>query len=156
QVLHPEKYIAGEAPIAIDEPTWNTSLRRLGSNVLGEVQIRYILNDENAAAGWGGDRYTLFDHNGNNVLVWMSTWDSPTDADEFSSAWRRYIGTRLQRNRNQDTPSLPQFVNDRFEYRRENTIFRIQRQGSHVLILEGPTESGIDQVGQNAWAALSR
>jgi hypothetical protein len=40
-----------------------------------------------AAAGWGGDRYALIDGpNGAYALVVLTTWDTPADATEFSTA----------------------------------------------------------------------
>ncbi|MEO1171210.1 MAG: hypothetical protein AAFX94_04045, partial [Myxococcota bacterium] len=51
QVLHPERYVNRDPPIRIPEPRWPKKLKRLGSNVLGEMQIRIILEDEDAAAG---------------------------------------------------------------------------------------------------------
>ena len=40
-----------------------------------------------AAAGWGGDRYALINGpNGAYALVILTTWDTPADATEFSTA----------------------------------------------------------------------
>ena len=38
------------------------------------------------AAGWDGDAYRLLEGAGGEVLVWVSAWDSETDATEFERA----------------------------------------------------------------------
>jgi hypothetical protein len=39
-----------------------------------------------ASNGWDGDRYALVKTPGGHALVWVSVWDTPTDAAEFMSA----------------------------------------------------------------------
>jgi hypothetical protein len=38
-----------------------------------------------AAAGWDGDRYALVKTSSGNALAWVTVWDSPVDAAEFTS-----------------------------------------------------------------------
>ena len=100
QILHPEKYSAGEAPVKVAIPTDLTS--RLGSgwevaaqDTLGELQIGIWLEDggvpaaeaKTAAAGWGGDRLAVLEGPGDDWAVAIETaWDTKGDADEFASA----------------------------------------------------------------------
>lgn len=114
QVLHLEKYWD---PAQIDEPIevatpmlldflgegWALShedtLGELGCFVMtaetlpdlttaaGQLAGRWT-ND--AATGWGGDRYASFSGpNGARVLVWDTVWDSKADAVEFAVALKR-------------------------------------------------------------------
>jgi hypothetical protein len=108
QVMHPEKYRAGEAPVAIDLPNlaatlgfgWTTATTETlgefvtgiwladgqdsGSDVLG---MPAPLPNADAAAGWAGDRLvSLEGPNGAWAVVWQTAWDSGADAQEFSSA----------------------------------------------------------------------
>lgn len=39
-----------------------------------------------AAAGWDGDRYAVVKTPAGNAIVWVSVWDTPSDAAEFVSA----------------------------------------------------------------------
>lgn len=105
QVLHADKYAADERPVTVplDAPA---IAARLGggwtatpADTLGEFQIGSWLkargvtgagggvSGDAAAAGWGGDRYALIDGpNGAYALVVLTTWDTPADATEFSTA----------------------------------------------------------------------
>ena len=70
--------------------------RVINEGVLGEVLIRTFLGEgaaEEASAGWGGDRYRVWDVSGKTLLVWRSVWDSPQDAREFLAAAQTRLGT---------------------------------------------------------------
>ena len=114
QVLHPAKYDAREPPVALPPH----ELRGLGeawraaaTDVLGELGVRTWLTlavpaviAERAAAGWGGDRATLFVTTASPALgatsapgpdagpspapfvVWSTAWDDVTDAEDFARA----------------------------------------------------------------------
>lgn len=88
QVLHPERFFEGEAPRAVALSPAPPGGRLLGEGVVGELLLRTWLGDgqETAAAGWGGDRFQVFDVRGKTLLVWRLVWDSPRDADEFEAA----------------------------------------------------------------------
>jgi hypothetical protein len=90
QVLHPEKYFAGEAPRAVEEIPAPPGAGPLSEGVLGEMLTRTLLEDgfEEAAAGWGGDHFRAFDLSGRTLLAWKSVWDSSRDAEEFGAALR--------------------------------------------------------------------
>jgi len=100
QVIHPDKYQSGEAPIVVTIPTslakdlgkgWSVTLQ----DTMGEAQLRTWLaasgvpvaaaND--AAAGWGGDRLAVLEGPGDTWAVVMRTdWDTAGDASAFASA----------------------------------------------------------------------
>lgn len=99
QILHPEAYAAGEAPIPVDLPDdlatrlgsgWTSSLE----DGMGEFQVRLWLRERGqaeaapeAAAGWGGDRFAVLDGPGEAwAVVGRLAWDSPSDADQFVAA----------------------------------------------------------------------
>lgn len=88
QVLHPEKYFAGEAPRSVDPGPAPGGGRQIADGVLGEAFIGTLLGGQSdaAAAGWGGDRYRTWDVGGKTLLAWRSVWDSDTDAREFGDA----------------------------------------------------------------------
>jgi hypothetical protein len=99
QVLHPEKYLAGEGALAVAAPDaallgpgWEAFER----NVLGESLLRSWLQalggsrDEaiRAGNGWGGDAYVIVrSAHGADALLARIAWDDPArDAEEFVAA----------------------------------------------------------------------
>lgn len=88
QVLHPEKFLDREAPRAVEMGPPPAGGRLLLEGVLGEMLTRTLLGEgsDEAAAGWGGDRFRLWDCRGRTLLVWRAVWDTPGDAREFSAA----------------------------------------------------------------------
>ncbi|MDI1482287.1 hypothetical protein [Polyangium sp. y55x31] len=92
QVIHPEKYLAGERPVVLAAPRAPEGYRTLDEGTLGELETRVVLDrcspfSAAAAAGWGGDRYTLVAApNGGVGLLWSTAWDSESDAAEFVAA----------------------------------------------------------------------
>lgn len=91
QILHPEKYLAGELPTPVNLPPLPQGYRLVSSDTLGELQIRVLLAEcvsidfaNKAAAGWAGDRYTLVTaSDGSLGLLWTTTWDTDAEAAEF-------------------------------------------------------------------------
>lgn len=100
QVLHPDKYDAGEAPIEVELPADLTSSlgsgwKELLQDTYGEFQIGTWLRgvgastaDANAAAeGWGGDRLAVLSGpDGAWAVVMRTAWDSEADAAQFEAA----------------------------------------------------------------------
>ncbi|MCX7916387.1 MAG: hypothetical protein N3A53_08825, partial [Verrucomicrobiae bacterium] len=79
---------------------------RIADNVLGEFGIRTKLAQvlphteaSDAAAGWGGDRYHVFERGvgGPLAVVWWSVWDDEKEAEEFAHAYRRYLEKQNRR-----------------------------------------------------------
>jgi hypothetical protein len=96
QVLHPEKYFAGETPRSPEVAYAPPAGRLLNEGVLGEMLARTLLGEgsEAAAAGWGGDLFRVFDVSGRTLLVWVSAWDTAADAREFAQAVRARFQAR--------------------------------------------------------------
>ena len=100
QILHPDKYTAGEAPVAVTLPA--DLATRLGSgwslplqDTFGEYQMGLWLRESGvapaaataAAAGWGGDRLAVINGPDGAWAVAMQTvWDTAADATEFEAA----------------------------------------------------------------------
>ncbi|MDT4965587.1 MAG: hypothetical protein QOJ64_324 [Acidobacteriota bacterium] len=98
QVLHPEKYKEGEAPIAVslDENAFaSAGWKLVTSTPLGEIGVRGVLmaaisdkDAHRAASGWGGDRAWLFERAGSvPIFVWKTVWDTGADAQEFFNGY---------------------------------------------------------------------
>jgi hypothetical protein len=103
QVIHPEKYRAGEKPVVVKPPALATlkGWKRVYANVVGELLFSVFLRQhgadqpraERAAAGWGGDRLELWappKDDGKSVTALLaldlSVWDAEMDAIEAFDA----------------------------------------------------------------------
>jgi hypothetical protein len=100
QILHKDKYSAGEAPVTVALPDtlaadlgqgWSVPLE----DTFGEFQMGIWLREggvektaaDAAAAGWGGDRLAVLEGpDGSWALAMHTTWDTPTDAEAFGAA----------------------------------------------------------------------
>jgi hypothetical protein len=104
QILHPEKWhTRRDDPIPLPWPDLGRELpgaRKLAEGTLGELGIAILLREAahggesaadaaDAAAGWGGDRFAVYDQAGRRLLAWITEWDSATDARELQTAARR-------------------------------------------------------------------
>lgn len=100
QVLHPDAYIDGEAPIDVGGlDLWSVVGEDWGhasDTTLGEAWMGVWLEGlgvesataDIAAAGWGGDHLTVAtDADGGWALGWRLAWDAPIEATEFEDAY---------------------------------------------------------------------
>jgi hypothetical protein len=90
QILHPERYFAGDDPVLISAPDLAGALgagwQRTYSQTMGELNMQVWLEDAQAAAGWGGDRLVMYEHlDGRWLIDWQTTWDTEADAAEFQA-----------------------------------------------------------------------
>jgi hypothetical protein len=97
QVLHPEKYFAGEGPRRVRPSVPAPPGSRLVSEgVLGELLLRTLVEEGGGPAteGWAGDSWRLWDVRGRTALAWRSEWETPRDAAEFHAALRARLARR--------------------------------------------------------------
>jgi hypothetical protein len=98
QILHPAKYLAGEPPVPVRAPAAPRGFRIIRSGHVGELLLRAMLEVCNerpqahaAAAGWGGDAFTVVGRGDQGGLVLVTTWDTEGDAQEFERALRATV-----------------------------------------------------------------
>ncbi len=132
QVLHPEKWLAGEQPVIISWPDFTSHAlfqewRLLESNTLGEFQWRIIFTEHDlesraatAADGWNGDSFAVFQHESGQemLLLLLTAWDTEEDAEEFEEAYRQLLAVKYPQG------ELP---------------VRVKQVGKDVAIVEGGT-----------------
>ncbi|MGB5351747.1 MAG: hypothetical protein WBN10_19210 [Polyangiales bacterium] len=122
QVLHPEKYFAREPGEAVRVPENGAVVAagfdRIEEDTLGELELSVYLGqgrpsgtNEQAAAGWAGDRLVVYRRNKQTAAIWWTSWDSESDAEEAFNAARSV------------SPKDPNA--------------RVERKGRAVLILRG-------------------
>jgi hypothetical protein len=89
QILHPEAYFAADEPKPVrlrNVLGW----KRAAGGTWGELQTRELVHSSEAAAGWGGDRYALWQSGGESVLAMRWRWDTARDESEFVRALREW------------------------------------------------------------------
>lgn len=154
QVLHPEKYLAGDQPIAVTLPNLGAALgwKTVTENTLGELYVRiyleHVLPFEQAipaGEGWGGDRYQVLQNDKGQLAFALSTaWDSAADAREFFDAYANYVpnlggGT---------TKPLVTSANVS-RWQLDGRQFYLKLSGNRVLVLHAPDAVTLDgMVGQ--------
>ncbi len=117
QIYHPEKYLAGEGAVEIRlenlVPTLGEGFDLDYENVLGEFDVYELLKSymrEGAAAraaeGWGGNRYQYYSNQaGEKLLLQEYAWDSGKDAQEFVTAYLKYVEERFGGEAREGSPS---------------------------------------------------
>ena len=96
QILHPQKWLDGTDPpieIALPDLTALLEVPRRIAGTLGEHDVRLLLAERlpdadpaalrAASEGWGGDAFALYGEAPDDLLVWVTEWDTPEDAAEF-------------------------------------------------------------------------
>ncbi len=154
QILHPEKWLAGEAPVEFEWPDLEAiegleDWEVLDTNTLGEIQWRIVFGEHGmksesaaAAAGWDGDSYTVLRRRGSegsdiarDLLMLMATsWDTEADAREFAKAYGRLL---------------------RVKYPDGKGTIRISADGRDVLVVEGGSDEEAN-VGLGILQSLGR
>jgi hypothetical protein len=114
QIMHPEKYFAGETGQSLVDPLVSDGLgagwTSIGDGNLGEW-LTYLLlaQGENlsarlpeeqarlAAAGWGGDQFQAYNRQADGALALAEHWimDSDVDAGQLADALQTYFGLRF-------------------------------------------------------------
>jgi hypothetical protein len=147
QILHPEKYFSGEAPVKVTLPELRTLLgtnwKKIDSDVNGEWGCYLILDEylnnasesKRSAAGWAGDRFAVYEGTrpGEVVIAKMTAWDTENDATEFFESYARRTSKRYPEANLITSPSAV----DRREWETSGSRALVERRGTRVLILEG-------------------
>ncbi|MCC2629544.1 MAG: hypothetical protein K0S14_3194, partial [Thermomicrobiales bacterium] len=155
QILHPLKYLERDAPslLALPDPVsaLGADWRVVDEDALGELQTAVLLADldpgegfngitgdvalpeaaRNAAAGWDGDRFALWEDGGREILVWRSVWDTPQDARAFSRALAQFGNVRWNSVFNGESPDDVALVTPEI-------AARILLNGQEVLYVQAP------------------
>ena len=158
QILHPEKYSAGEAPHRVDvyDPTsqLGDGWEIIDVNAMGELIMRIFLEgngvseDEAAVAaeGWGGDRYVVVGTDEETALVWRSSWDSEQDADEYFAALVQHELRRFD-TRPEDRDE------HRIRFRSGDWVGEIRRDGTEVVYVLAPDAASLAALWESQEAA---
>lgn len=157
QILHPEKFFRRERPIRVTLPpltdTLGSGWQLVDENVLGEFFLRVYLEErlpasqaEEAAAGWGGDRYAVYVNEaaGQDLLTLAVAWDDEAEAQEFVDAYRAYATARYGGGPAREAQGQALWIG--------KDVLWLEWRGARILILRGPSEEVVARVRrQIAW-----
>ncbi len=106
QILHPEKYLAGEEPVPVNIPALDAAggWQQKYETVMGEFDLQELLlpdlstaQAKQAAAGWGGGKLRYYeDGSGRSMVVMVVDFDTAPDAAEFARAMKAGLENRYQ------------------------------------------------------------
>ncbi|MBX5479386.1 MAG: hypothetical protein IRZ19_09965 [Pyrinomonas methylaliphatogenes] len=165
QILHPEKYFARELPVEVKiadvSPLLGGEWKRIASDVCGEWGLALILGEflpedltARAAAGWGGDRYALYEGpNGQTAILIITVWDAEPDAREFFDAYSQRVIKRYA-----DNEEVIERLTADGAYRLWRTgegLVWLERRATSVIIFEGaPRDLDWHRLPGRRWASF--
>jgi hypothetical protein len=145
QILHPRKYF-GEArdhpqDIAIPglEAIVADGWKLAHHNVHGEFGTRLVLDEFKVkdydtrcagAEGWDGDRYFIFEGAAGTAGVWMTAWDSESDAQEFQALYTLVLTAKYEKAERET-------ADQKVSFRKGGVTAVLERRGAEVLVLDG-------------------
>jgi hypothetical protein len=165
QILHPEKYFAHEAPVKVNLPDVRGLLgsrwKRIDYDVSGEWSYYLILDQflnsqaesRRAAAGWGGDRYEIYEGSqpGAVFIAQLTVWDTENDAREFFDAYAKRTRLRYEHEKTKEIAAQPGQT-DRHEWSTNEGGVAVELRGKRVLIVEGvPGNTNANALTKALW-----
>lgn len=149
QIMHPEKYLQTphDIPMNVALPpltdTLGTGWTFNRQDTSGEWELLMMLDEtgvsksEEAAAGWGGAKYSFYTKGENDGLLFMHTrWDTPADADQFEAAVRE---------------GLDKYGKDGSAWTEGGRYFALKRIDSHLFYIASTDRLAVEA----AWAAAT-
>ncbi|MEK6299548.1 MAG: hypothetical protein AABO41_02405 [Acidobacteriota bacterium] len=164
QIMHPDKFLARDKPVKIQ---FGDLLAALGKDwkqddddVNGEFGYQVVLAEfipkleaRGAAAGWGGDRYALFENktSGATVLVEYTAWDTATDAKEFYDAYSARTAKRYKVSKTIEASGKPRV------YETQEGLVSIELRDKDVVIIEGAGNTDqLARLSERLWQSKKR
>ena len=164
QIMHPERFLMPDNPVVIDMPDLSGALgpgwKKTDADVNGEFGYLVALAEfiprkaaRSAAAGWGGDRYSLYENKatGEVVLVQYTTWDAEKDAHEFFDAYAERTVKRYHLSKPADGVAQPRI------YETSEGLASIELRGKDVMMIEGVrTREQLARLSEQAWRSRKK
>ena len=153
--------VAGGFNHSVNAQAPRAAWKKLDSDVNGEWGLYLILDQflkspaesHRAAAGWGGDRYSIYEGPKGEVLyISLSTWDTENDAREFFEAYVRRTRVRYASPIPvEPTPNTEAQALSKAFHTSQGTV-SIERRGARVLVLEGiPDQMNSKSIAKSLW-----
>lgn len=149
QIIHPEKYINGDEPVALSMPNLSDALgwRLVQDDTLGELYIRIYLEHAlsfeqaiPAGEGWGGDHYQVLQNSKKQTALALRTaWDTIGDAQEFFETYKQYVLTI-----GGTSTSIVASGDTQMRWQLGDRQVLLARSGNQVLVLHAPDGGVLD------------
>ena len=153
QILHPEKYQAGEKPVPVTPAPLEQALgqgwKEAGRANFGEFTLQNLLvlgmrddrtRVQRAAAGWGGDAWVLYSRDEARLIQLATAWDTSEDAREFYDVLFASLTSRVAGNR------LPPVRENGFTLQLDINTWRASVEDNRVTILVSTDTAALDLV----------
>jgi hypothetical protein len=165
QIMHPEKYFSYEPPVKLTLPNFTRALgpgwKRIDNDVSGEWGYYLVLDQflsnaresKRAAAGWGGDRFAIYEgpRKSGTFLAQVTAWDTVADAQEFFEAYSQ----RSQKHYSDASSTMTRSPDDGdavYDWKGPSGRGVMEIRGSRVVILEGiPAKANVDKLLNMIW-----
>lgn len=164
QVIHPERYLAGDEPVPVDvkPPAALTDFTPAHSSVWGELGFTLFLRSHGidavtaseAGAGWGGDRAVTFAKGDDKrpqraVGISRSEWDSEADAIEAFEACEKALDHAV-------AGATLDHVGTRTRWMAlDGTVSWIDRKGPSMIMVTGAPAWAADALAAEVWTVSS-
>jgi hypothetical protein len=147
QILHPEKYFAGEIPSNSPAPAVPAQgeYRTLAEGSIGEFDHAVLLRQyaggdgpDEVASRWKGGSYRLLEHkkNGRTVLAYSSDWADAAAAREYFRLYRKVLKGKWK------TMEVLTDESERLTGQGDDGYFDLRLAGVRVTCLEGLASAG--------------
>jgi len=160
QIMHPERYLAGDAPVGVAIDTLS-SLKEFSvahRTVWGELGFQLFLRAHGidaatateAAAGWGGDRTIVLARPGDTrshmaVGVSRSEWDSEADAIEAHEAAVKALDAAIAGSVVEHTRTRTRWMSV------EGNVSWVERKGPSIIMVHGAPVWAAESLLAEAW-----
>jgi hypothetical protein len=151
QILHPQRYLAGDQPVSILLPSlahvlgddWRLAYDGTAGELLLRLYLENRLGAEEAAVaaeGWGGGRCAVYrnDVANQSVMLLHVVWDTAADAREFRDAYVGYADGRFGHAADQAEGGMTCWEGD--------DVLCVAQAGDVVIVGLGPDRETVDKV----------
>ena len=153
QIIYPDRY-PDEEPVNVtvadrSSAEWSRFDRDPAGDTLGQASIHVMLERNGAiepekryrhpaSDGWAGDQLVPYHSDDDTAYVWLTEWETSTDAEQFDEAYRDLLGSHDATLHDRGV-----FVVADGPYA---GAYRVTREGSTVRIVHAPTVGELDAV----------
>jgi hypothetical protein len=159
QILHPELYLADEAPVTITAktPAVLSGWRTAHETVWGEAGWSVVLRQHgvsldratDAAAGWGGDRVVVYARDGSGprdaVGIAFSAWDADIDAMEAAESATAALDALVTGTIIEESKTRTVWLGA------DARISLVERREDRVLVVVGAPLVAQDTIADDVW-----
>jgi hypothetical protein len=162
QILHPDRYLADDKPVAIDisPPTWLTGYTIKHNTVWGELGFALFLRSHGidpatattAAEGWGGDRAVVFARDGETrpqrgLAIARTEWDTEADAIEAHEATVKALDIAVMGAVIDHSANRTRWLG------LDGLVSWVERQGPSMVIVHGAPLWAAEKLVTDVWTA---